>query len=411
MRFAKDMEAPKPRRTAWWLTRAVGAMAAIGGLSVMLAIGAAAGNAEITVSVFADTIKTDHIEGNTYPYQIAAFTDTAACTAGHACLATDFTARVNWGDNIGIANSGLVGTTGTPGTYTVTASYTYADEFNNGVLCASPPCAYHVHVFVTDNVDGFTNSGDNIASGGIAVDDELFAGPASPNFFSATAGRPFNGAIGSFQDGNRKASALDTNGSTEYHVVISWGDGTTDSINLPVTVLACNPTTSGIGAGQGCIVELNGSHTYAAAQTYTVSGTFDDGSNTLQGFFTSTAYVHAARIAVKPAPAGTPGGRSAVQQSPAGAPGPRIAAGLSSSPTRVATRQTTDASSAQSHGFVPTTDTTAHGIALRSFGRFDAKSLDQAGTLPFGSSTSALATFFNAGAGLFRSAGDKALGA
>jgi hypothetical protein len=49
---------------------------------------------------------------------------------------------------------------------------------------------------------------------------------------------------------------------------------------------------------------------------------------------------------------------------------------------------------------VSTTVTTTHGIALRSFGRFDANSLDQAGTLPYGSSTSALATFFKAAASL-----------
>jgi DUF971 family protein len=374
-------------------------MAAIGGLSVMLAIGAAAANGEITVSVFADTNKNNHVEGHTYSYQIATFTDTAACTLGHGCLAPDFTATVNWGDNIGIANSGAVATTGTPGTYSVTASYTYVDEFNNGVLCGSPPCAYHVHVFVTDNVDGFMNSGDNIAGGGIAVGDEGFVGPASPNFFGATAGRLFSGAIGVFQDGNKLAGALDTNGLKEYHVVITWGDGTSsDSTNQAVTVQTPCGATSGIGVGQGCIVHLNGSHTYLAVGTYTVFGTFDDGSNpTLQGFST-TAYVTAARIAVKPAPAASPGGRSAVAQSPAGAPGPRIAAGLSSSPTRVATRQTTDASSAQSHGVVSTTVTTTHGIALRSFGRFDARTLDQA--LPSGSSTSALATFFDAAASL-----------
>jgi hypothetical protein len=396
-------------------------MAAIGGLSVMLAINAAA-SSEITISVFFDTVKNDHLEGHTYGVSptwvcapgascgqvdpagdIATFTDSMACTANHGCAASDFTATIDWGDPL-TSNPGIVSET-SPGSYTVTASHAFVDEFNPATnpTCANLPCSYHVHVKVTDNVDGATNRVDDSAGGGIAVGDEGFAGGPTPNFFGATAGRLFTGAIGSFQDGNSKASPSDTTGGTnEYDVkILYWGDGTiNDFSNLPVTVQTCS-LTPGTAVGEGCIVAINGSHTYQAVGTYNVCGTYQDGANfTAKQSFCSTGYVTAARIAVKPAPASSPGGRSPVAQSPAGAPGPRIAAGLSSSHTRVATRQTTDASSAQSHGLVSTTVTTTHGIALRSFGWFDGKALDQAGTLPYGSSTSALATFFKAAASL-----------
>src|SRR4029077_5906989 len=40
----------------------------------------------------------------------------------------------------------------------------------------------------------------------VSVGDGGFAGPTSPNAFSALAGQPFTGVIGSFHDGNRLAS-------------------------------------------------------------------------------------------------------------------------------------------------------------------------------------------------------------
>jgi hypothetical protein len=414
---------------------AVGAMAAIGGLSAMPAVSAAAaGSPEITISVFFDGSKNDHLEGLCYgagpgcvsvgtPWtcttgstcgqvdpagDIATFTDSLACTAGHGCAASDFTATINWGDPVS-SDPGTV-TEVSPGNYTVKASHAYADEFNPGgnPSCLNPPCTYHVHVAITDNVDGSTNRNDDVVSptvGGIAVGDQGFGGPLTPNFFGATAGQTFSKAIGSFQDDNLLARPFDTLGPNEYTVTIYWGDGTAvDHSNLPVTVQPMPCVTT-------CTVYVNGSHTYQSVGTYNYIITVTDGADPAPGCSSNcTAYVTAARIAVKPAPAGSPGGRSAVKQSPAAAPGPRIAAGLSSSPTRVATRQTTDAGPAQSHGSVSTTVTATQGIAVRSVGRFDAKTLDQAGTLPSGSSTS-LATLFNEAAGLMRYVSGNAQGA
>src|SRR5260370_26966408 len=168
----------------------------------------------------------------------------------------------------------------------------------------------------------------------VAVRDDGFAGLASPNIFSAKAGVLFSGPIGFFQDGNNLAGALDTGGAKEFIVAINWGDGTSQDLkNLAVTVQTPCGVTSGTGAGEGCIVALNGSHTYHAVQVYNVIGTFQDGSGGLHGF-TSTAYVTTNRTAIGPAPAAPSSGRSPIRQSPAGTPGPRVPARLSSGPTR-----------------------------------------------------------------------------
>jgi hypothetical protein len=162
-------------------------------------------------------------------------------TAWPAPPVTAAPATINWGDPLS-SDPGTV-TEISPGNYTVTASHAYADEFNPRANpgCLNPPCTYHVHVAITDNVDGSTNRNDDVVNasvGGIAVGDQGFGGPLTPTFFGATAGQPFSKAIGSFQDDNLLARPFDTLSPNEYTVTIYWGDGTAfDHTNLPVTVI------------------------------------------------------------------------------------------------------------------------------------------------------------------------------
>jgi hypothetical protein len=146
--------------------------------------------------------------------------------------AADYVATVNWGD--GSSTAGTV-TKQSPGAFSVSASHTYAEE-------GSYPTA------VTINDKG----GASITVGGTATiaDAALTAGSAVT--ITATSGTAFSGSVGTFTDADTAAPAGDFSGT------ITWGDGSTSAATITATSTA----------GQ---FGVTGSHTYAAAGTFTIS--------------------------------------------------------------------------------------------------------------------------------------------
>jgi hypothetical protein len=173
-----------------------------------------------------------------------------------------------------------------------------------------------VHIGVTNKLNNLT-SDPTLGNSHITIQD--LRTDAKPFTFTATDNTPFAKQIGAFHDRNYLSSLSD---STEFSVIIDWGDGFVDSNSGTVTtdVLGCG-TQSGTGPGKGCEMDVNGDHTYLHFGTYTVTINIQDGLNP-QPAFTSTAIVSESRLGANPAPAGTPGSR-ATNQSPAGPPGPR----------------------------------------------------------------------------------------
>jgi hypothetical protein len=141
------------------------------------------------------------------------------------------------------------------------------------------------------------------AAPAISVADQPLTG--DPVAFSAVSGATYSGPIGSFQDSNVLASALDGNGTTpEFSFSIDWGDRTAlDTSTGTFTIGACGTT---------CPVQLNGIHTYANSGTYAVSMVVADGPQRALTF-TSTANVASngcTSASLSPTTANLPPGRS-----------------------------------------------------------------------------------------------------
>jgi hypothetical protein len=121
-----------------------------------------------------------------------------------------------------------------------------------------------------------------IAAPAVSVSDQPLSG--NPGAISASSGTTYSGSIGSFQDANALASALDGDGITrEYSFSIDWGDGTAlDTTSGTFTIGICTSS---------CRVQLNGVHTYARGGTYTVRIVIADGLDQGALSFTSTANV------------------------------------------------------------------------------------------------------------------------
>jgi hypothetical protein len=139
-------------------------------------------------------------------FTVATFTD-----ANSAASATGFTATVTWGD--GTSGAATVVATGTPGTFAVLASHSYAEE---GTRTLS--------VQVLD-AGGASVSGTRA----VAVADAPLGG-LSLNDPGATEGAGFSGfTVATFTDANSAAPAKD------FTATVTWGDGTTGAASVVAT--------------------------------------------------------------------------------------------------------------------------------------------------------------------------------
>ncbi len=272
------------------IARAIGTLTAVAGIGLIASGQGLAATSTLTVtSVFSDTTASRHVEGVTYgplwgagSSPIATFTD----SDGAAQPASDYNARVLWGDGsastICPATDCTITAGTTAGTFNIAASHAFVDE---KFSAATPSVGHTIHVVVNDKLDAVNTgaTGSNAAASGLSVSDQP-SGQSSPAFpgFSATAGTAFAGQIGSFQDGNQDAIATDVfiTPKPEYTFSITWGDGTavdTTSGTFTIDQVNCG-SAPGTGTGQGCPIFINGTHTYAAAGTYTLSIAVKDGT-------------------------------------------------------------------------------------------------------------------------------------
>jgi hypothetical protein len=303
-----------------WVTRAIGTLTALAGVGLLAAAPglAVTGTGTITItSVYFDSTTTDHQEGVTYSSwssgPIASFTDSTACPTPTTCQpGTDFTTRILWGDGTttticaapftaDCSISAPTNTSGTIGSYDISASHAFVDEKNGGTTAG-----FTVRVLVKDVGDGEGPvTADNSANGGIAVSDQCLGfpdGTCSPltqpaMSFTATSGTPFTSKkIGSFQDANQLSVSTDgTTTAPEYSLSIVWGDGSaadTTSGTFAIDTINCG-ATPGLAAGSGCPVNLYGSHMYTTSGTKTVTITVGDGLDKHALIVTSTANVGA----------------------------------------------------------------------------------------------------------------------
>ncbi len=284
-------------RAAW--TRRV-LRAAGGGLALcallVLAAGqvASASGGPIAVTVNSDLTNTI-LEGPTASMgaggAIATFTDSNSGCPGACLPASDYSAKVNWGDNgpkstCPSSSCTITAPGGGSSTYTIVATHVYSDEFN----CPADTCGFPINVVVTNTTNATTSGGD----GTIAIKDQPFVA-GTPVAINATANQPFNGQIGLFQDGNQLAQPTDQGGLPEYSVSIDWGDGTAVDTTSGSTAIASCGSSPGLGSSDdGCQMGVSGAHTYTLAGSYTVHITISDGADPHSLIFTNSATVAAA---------------------------------------------------------------------------------------------------------------------
>ncbi len=175
-------------------------------------------------------------EGAAFSGTVATFSDPGSPDAASA-----FSATINWGD--GTTDTGTV--TGSAGSYTVTGSHTYADEFSG-----------EINVSVSEPVVNFT-IGPNPDSMTVAEADVLTVNPIQPTL-SATEGQSFSGRVANFVNTNAA-----NNTTADFTVTIDWGDGTTTGGVLS------NPSATNIYA-------VDGTHIYADEGNFNVTVTVTD---------------------------------------------------------------------------------------------------------------------------------------
>ena len=183
-------------------------------------------------------------EGQSYSGVVAEFTDADGNTNPQV-----YNTSVDFGDGTQ-AVPGMVTYAG--GVFSVTATHTYTEEGS-----------FTVATTVTDTADNSQTTVDSPAT----VADAALSGGGMP--FSATPGQPFTATVARFQDADPAGAAGD------YQATITWGDNT--------------PPRSGTVTAGGGFFQVNGTHTYAAAGSYSVLITVtDQGGATLNLSTTAT---------------------------------------------------------------------------------------------------------------------------
>jgi hypothetical protein len=193
-------------------------------------------------------------EGMAFNGTVATFSDSDTSKT-----AASFTSTIAWGD--GTTTAGTI--TGSSGSFTVSGQHTYADEGS-----------FTTTVTVTEiGPGGATGSGSGTAT---VADTDVLSG--TPGTVSAQAATSFTGIVATFTDTNT------TNVASDFAATIDWGDGT---------------TSAGTVAGGGGTFNVSGTHTYAAAGTFTVTVTLaDDAPGTATATAASTANVTAGVVTI-----------------------------------------------------------------------------------------------------------------
>jgi hypothetical protein len=172
-------------------------------------------------------------EGTAGNFALANFTDTNASYA-----ADEYTATVDWGDG----NQDVATVTGSNGVFSVVDAHTYAEDGS-----------YTATVTITDPNGISTQTVSDLVS----VADAALTPMSSGASLEVTQGVAANGlAVAQFSDGNLSEVPA------AFTASINWGDGTA--------------ATAGVVSGAGGLFSVSGSHTYAAAGSYTASVTVTD---------------------------------------------------------------------------------------------------------------------------------------
>jgi len=168
-------------------------------------------------------------EGTSSTFTVATFTD-----ANPNGVASDFTAKIQWGD--GSSAVGTVSASG--GGFVVKAAHTYADEMTGTVT-----------VSIADAGGGTTT----VRSTATVADADVLVG--LPAVVTPTEGLAVTGAVATFSD------TFTGNTPADFTATINWGDGTTDT---------------GTVTGANGLFSVHGNHTYADEKTYNAVVTLSD---------------------------------------------------------------------------------------------------------------------------------------
>ena len=280
------------------------------------------------------------LEGTSNPFAIASFTDANACSAPGVCNpGFVYTAMIDWGDNSTHTSgtvSDVVSQSGNQGTYNVTDSHTYRDEFNcpSGNPVTTSTCGFPVQVQVTNTITSNTSGGGcppypTTPGPCIAVKDQTLTPPSTQFVVTVQAGTNYSGSLGTFHDANNMATPLDGSGD-EFHVTVKdWGDNTGGDTNPgSFTIDGC--------PGSGCTVNIftsAGGHTYTNPGTYTIQIEIGDGASIKTIQFNATAVAVKPKVGARQSSGGTPAPRG-TNQSVGSSSQPRLAAHVP--PARVA---------------------------------------------------------------------------
>jgi streptogramin lyase len=171
-------------------------------------------------------------EGKSFSGVVATFTD-----ADPNGTTTDYTATILWGDST--ISAGTIAVNGTSG-FKVSGTHVYKERDT-----------YAVNVLIEDQGGSYT-----VASTTATVADYSLT-DVSGRSIAANIGQSFQGVVGSFTD-----SAPGRQGTGEYTATIAWGDGTSSAGVL-------------VAAG-GTNFNIQGTHTYKRAGTFTLQVAFAD---------------------------------------------------------------------------------------------------------------------------------------
>ena len=190
---------------------------------------------------------------NTGTVTVAAFSD----AAGIYSNSSDLTATITWGDGVTTAGT-VVPVNGSPGSYTVTGSYTYSEEIDI-------PADFTVTVYDVGGASDSSTTTTTVAGASLAPGTITAIGGVeytTPTTLSAT-----------FTDPNVNAPTSDFSGT------IQWGDGET------------TPFTSSAVSGSGGSYTVSGSHQYAEEGSYDITVAINDieGSSTTDTGSTTVA--------------------------------------------------------------------------------------------------------------------------
>jgi hypothetical protein len=175
-------------------------------------------------------------EGSSFSGEVASFTNTDTSTT-----AGSYTATIDWGDGTADA-SGTVTADSSPGSFTVNASHTYAEDGS-----------YTVTVTITGGDNPDTTASDTSTATVQPTAINLTADNINP-----AANVAFTGTVATFTD----ADTLP--GASFYTATVNWGDGN---------------TSLGTITGSDGSFTVTGNHTYAMPGTFTLTVTVQEANN------------------------------------------------------------------------------------------------------------------------------------